>query len=256
MKTFFILVLLAYFSICLLFYIFQRSFLYFPQPTGIVDKNSFQIESIEFQNQQQILNGWILNPGKQKALLFYGGNAGVIENTIGFFSQVAPNHTVYLIPYRGYGENSGQPTEKSLYSDALSIYDQIKEQYESIDLMGRSLGSGVATYVAVNRPVGQLILSTPYDSIENVAKGLYPFLPVSLLAKDKYLSIDRAPKVSAKTLILFAENDRVIPRERSEALAEKFDQSLLTKVIIARAGHNDISGYSRYVESVQAFLES
>jgi len=254
MKTFFILVLLAYFAICLLFYIFQRSFLYFPQATGIVDKKVFQIESIEFNNKQQLLKGWVLNSGRQKALLFYGGNAGVIENTIGFFNQVAPNHTVYLIPYRGYGENSGQPTEDNLYSDALSVYDQIQDQYENIDLMGRSLGSGVATYVAVNRPVERLILSTPYDSIENVAKGLYPFLPVSLLAKDKYLSIDRVAEITTKTLILIAENDQVIPRERSEALAEKFEQNLLTKVVIARADHNDISGYSEYVNAIAVFL--
>jgi len=255
MKLFLSLILIIYFSICLLFYIFQRSFLYFPQPTGAIDRTGSPIASVEFKNKQQLLTGWVLNPGQQQALLFYGGNAGVIENTIGFFNQVAPNHTVYLIPYRGYGSNSGKPTEQALYSDALYVYDQIKDQHNSIDLMGRSLGSGIATYVAVNRSINRLVLSTPYDSIENVAKELYPFLPVSLLARDKYLSVGRAPKITAKTLILIAENDRVIPRDRSEALADKFDQSLLTKVVIANADHNDISMYSEYLKSVQIFLE-
>jgi len=255
MKLFLSLIIIIYLSVCLLFYIFQRSFLYYPQTTGAIDRSGAQVESIEFNNKEQLLIGWVLNPGQQKALLFYGGNAGVIENTIGFFNQVAPNHTVYLIPYRGYGSNSGRPTEQALYSDALHIYDQIKDRHQTIDLMGRSLGSGIATYVAVNRPVNRLVLSTPYDSIQNVAKEHYPFLPVRLLARDKYLSIERAPNIKVKTLILIAENDRVIPRERSEALAEKFGQSLLTQVVISNAQHNDISMHAQYIESMLEFLE-
>jgi len=255
MKILVAIILLGYFAICALFFIFQRSFLYFPQPAGSVIRNGSPIEAIEFKNDEQLLTGWVLNLGQEKALLFYGGNAGIIENTIGFFNQIAPNHTVYLIPYRGYGNNAGKPTEEGLYSDALYVYDQIKNQHQSVDLMGRSLGTGVATYVAANRSVNRLILSTPYDSIQNVAKEHYPFLPVSLLARDRFLSADRAPKIKAETLILIAENDKVIPRQRSEALAKEFDQQLLTKIVISNADHNDISLHAQYVESVRDFLD-
>lgn len=250
MKLFIGLVIFGYLAICVLFFIFQRSFLYFPQPAGYANEIT-----TTFINNGQKLTGWVLNPGQNHLLLYYGGNASAIENNIDFFNQVAPQHTVYLIPYRGYGNNKGAPTEEALYSDALHIYEHLLNNYESVTLMGRSLGSGVATFVAANRKVNKLILVTPYDSIENVAKTHYPFLPVSLLATDKFLSADRAPKIKAKSLILIAEKDQIIVRERSEALASQFDSNLLTKVIVPGADHNNISLSTEYIESVQEFLK-
>ena len=250
MKMFIGLVIFGYLAICLLFYIFQRSFLYFPQPAGYANEIT-----TTFDNRGQELTGWVLNPGQKQLLLYYGGNASAIENNINFFESVAPQHTVYLIPYRGYGNNKGTPSEEALYSDALHIYDVLKKNYESITLMGRSLGTGVATFVAANRDVNKLVLVTPFDSIENVAKGFYPFLPVAILTKDKYLSAERVHKITAKTLVLIAEKDQIIVRERSEALATQFDSELLSKVIVAGAGHNDISFYVDYIESVQKFLK-
>ena len=250
MKTFIALVVFGYLAICLLFYIFQRSFLYFPQPASYANEIT-----TTFNNNGQKLTGWVLNPGQQHLLLYYGGNASAIEYNIDFFNQVAPQHTVYLIPYRGYGNNKGSPTEEALYSDALHIYERLINNYESVTLVGRSLGSGIATFVAANREVNKLVLVTPYDSIENVAKSHYPFLPVSLLAKDKYLSSQRAATITSKTLILIAENDQIIGRERSEALADEFNPDLLTKVVIPKTGHNDIALSDQYVESVQKFLK-
>ena len=250
MKIFIGLVIFGYLAICVLFFIFQRSFLYFPQPAGYANEIT-----TTFNNNGQKLTGWVLNPGQKNLLLYYGGNASAIENNIEFFNEVAQQHTIYLIPYRGYGNNKGTPTEEALYSDALHIYEHLVKNYESVTVMGRSLGSGIATFVAANRKVERLILSTPYDSIENVAKNIYPFLPVALLAKDKYLSSQRAAAITSKTLILIAENDQIITRERSEALAVEFNPKLLTKVVIAKAGHNDIAIFDQYVESVRKFLK-
>ncbi|GAM70130.1 bem46 protein [Vibrio sp. JCM 19236] len=65
--------------------------------------------------------------------------------------------------------------------------------------MGRSLGSGIATYVAANEDIDTLILVTPFDSVENVAREIYWMFPVSLLIKDRYASIDRVKDISAQT---------------------------------------------------------
>jgi pimeloyl-ACP methyl ester carboxylesterase len=251
MKILFGILVFGYLAICILFYIFQRSFLYFPQPASYANAIT-----TTFNNNGQKLTGWVINPGQKQLLLYYGGNASAIENNIEFFNQVAPQHTVYLIPYRGYGNNQGSPTEEALYSDALHIYERLKDNYESVTLMGRSLGSGVATFVAANRKVDKLVLSTPYDSIQNIAKTHYPFLPVSLLTRDKYLSAERAGKITAETLILIAEKDKIIVRERSEALVSQFDSNLLTKVIVLGADHNNISLHTEYIKSVQEFLKT
>ncbi len=112
-------------------------------------------------------------------------------------------YTVYLIPYRGYGNNAGTPAEQVLYSDAVQIYTTIKDQHDSVSLMGRSLGSGIATYVAANRQVDKLILVTPFDSIENVAKDIYWMFPVSLLIKDKFRSSERVKDITAPNLYIY-----------------------------------------------------
>ncbi len=253
LKNLVLIVVLAYLLPCLGLYFGQRKFLYFPQ-AAVNLSNLINSEAVEFQTDGVEINGWLLNPGKQKALLYYGGNAEQVEYNAEFFQSVLPDYSVYLMPYRGYGNSSGSPSEKALYRDAEYIYDQIKSKYNSIVVMGRSLGSGVATHMAVNRPVDKVVLVTPYDSIENVAKELYWMFPVSVLLKDKYPSWQRAKNIDVPTLILIAENDRVVLPHRSEALAEHFDSSMLTVVRIAGADHGSISLEDAYQQSIVSFL--
>ncbi|MDQ7050061.1 MAG: hypothetical protein Q9M92_11190 [Enterobacterales bacterium] len=125
MKTFFvstiILVLFAYLAICSYFYFFQRSFLYFPQPANYV-----KAITTHFNNGKQELSGWVINPGK---IIYYYITAGMpvlLKSTLIFLADISPDYTVYLIPYRGYGNNSGDPSEEALYSDALHVYDKLR----------------------------------------------------------------------------------------------------------------------------------
>lgn len=199
--------------------------------------------------------GWALNKGQPKALIYYGGNAESIEANIPFFKSVIPNYTIYLIPYRGYGNDVGAPTEKALYRDAMQIFQLIESKHDSISLMGRSLGSGIATYVAANRQVDKLILVTPFDSIENVAKDIYWMFPISLLIKDRYRSADRVKNITAQTYIFIAEDDQVIPRARTNQLVAKFDDQLIEAVVITGAGHNTISQFPSYVSGLKRALD-
>jgi len=109
--------------------------------------------------------------------------------------------------------------------------------------------------VAVNRQVDKLLLVTPFDSIENVAKHIYWMFPVSLLLKDKFQSINRVKNISAQTYIFTAENDRVIPWERSEQLIAQFTEQLIDSVLVSGADHNNISLYPEYIAGVKRALE-
>ena len=91
-------------------------------------------------------------------------------------------------------------------------------RHSQITVIGRSLGSGIATYLASQRPVSRLLLITPYDSIANVAAGRLPMFPVHWLLLDKYESWRYAPQITAPTRILAAEHDDVIPRLHTDAL--------------------------------------
>ncbi|MGR5519996.1 alpha/beta hydrolase [Vibrio sp. PNB22_4_2] len=251
MKSILVTLVVFYALFALAFYALQRQFLYFPQLASHFygkRNTSFAVDGIQ-------LFGWMLNEGQPKALIYYGGNAESIEANIPFFKALAPDYTIYLIPYRGYGNNLGTPTEKALYSDAVQIFESVKTQHDSISLLGRSLGSGVATYVAANHQVDKLILVTPFDSIENVAKDIYWMLPVSWMLKDKYRSLDRAKDITAQTYIFIAEEDRVITRARTEQLIAEFGNQLAEVFVITGAGHNTISNFPAYASGLKRVLD-
>lgn len=248
----------VYLGIIVLMYLLQRQLLYFPTdaPTQTPVADGIAQQTVEFNNNGISLKGWVINPGQTRALLYFGGNAEQIEQNSGWFRRWLPHTSVYLINYRGYGHSSGKPTQNGLFSDALSIYDQIAAKHQHIIAMGRSLGSGIATYLAARRDISQLLLITPYDSIANVARQHYPYLPVGLLLKDHYASWKMADKVSADTLLLIAEQDRVIPPAHAARLATYLVNSNTTSVLIDKAGHNDISAYPAYTRAIVDFLPS
>lgn len=250
MKSMLVTLVVCYALLTVTFYSLQRRFLYFPQHTSDVygEMNTcFVVDGAP-------LFGWVLNEGQPKALIYYGGNAESIEANIPLFKAVVPNYTIYLIPYRGYGNNLGTPTEKVLYSDAMQVFQSVESKHDSISLMGRSLGSGIATYVAANQKVDKLILVTPFDSIENVAKDIYWMFPISWLIKDRYRSADRVKDITAQTYIFIAEEDQVIPRARTDQLVAKFDGQLVDVAVITGADHNTISQFPSYISRLQRIL--
>jgi uncharacterized protein len=231
------ILVISYFLMAVILYFSQRKFLYFPQKgVDVVGE-----KEIEFRNGEIILRGWIINEGKDNAILYYGGNAERIEYNIPLFEQIFSDYTVYLISYRGYGMSDGCPTETDLCNDAVHIFDEIKDRYNKISLIGRSIGTGVAAYAASIRPVDKLVLITPFDSIAKVAQQIFWMYPMSLLLKDKFESDRFVKKINAETMIMVAENDEVIPRKRTDALISKFKSEKLTVKIIMSTGHNDIS---------------
>ena len=119
--------------------------------------------------------------------------------------------------------------------------------------MGRSLGSGVAVYLASMRPVSSVILVTPYDSILKVAQRHHPYLPVSALLTYRFDSESRAPAIHAPLLMLTAGNDQVIPRPHSDALYAAWGGPK-TRVDIAAADHNSLEAYPAYWNGIAEFL--
>ena len=245
-----IVLVVLYIAAAVILYFSQRKFLYFPQKSvSVVDE-----KEIEIRNGETILKGWVVNEGKENAILYYGGNAESIEYNIPLFKNKFNKHTVYLISYRGYGMSDGAPTETGLCKDAVHIYDEIKNRHNKISLIGRSLGSGVATYVAANRPVDKLVLITPFDSVKKVAQQIFWMYPMSLLLKDKFESDRHVKEITSETMIMVAEKDEVIPRKRTDALIAKFKPEQLTVKVINEAGHNSISMFPEFSNSLVLFF--
>ena len=242
---------LVYLALCAWLYVQQRSMLYFPAPAmANVQAQAFELSSDGLQ-----LKGWIVNPEQKEAVIYFGGNGEQIEWNAAEFQASIPNVSVYLVPYRGYGGNSGEVTEANLYRDALNLFDKVKPQHASVSLIGRSLGTGVATYVASERKVDKLILVTPYDSIVNVAQDKYPIFPVSLLLKDRFESAQRTGRIKAETLVMIAGNDEIISRANTDNLIRHFTQKP-NVAIFKSAGHISISSDARYQKTISSFLTS
>ena len=241
----------AYLLIGALLYLMQRNLLFYPVPA----RDGIAEETIILKNDDLSLHGWILNRGQQKALIYFGGNSEDITDNINQFKDLFKNHTVYLINYRGYGKSQGKPTEQGLFSDAIFIYDQILNSHSSISLMGRSLGSGVAVYLASKRNIKQLLLLTPYDSLAEVAQTHYPYFPTRYLLKDRFDSVSYAKDINVPTLIVSAEFDQVVPVKHAEKLRDQFTQARVSYYLIAGAEHNDVTSFPRYRQVIEAFID-
>jgi uncharacterized protein len=124
------------------------------------------------------------------------------------------NLNYLIISWRGFSGNKGSPTEQGLYSDARSALEWLEKNNISknkIILYGESLGTGVAVEVAQNQKFAGIILESPYTSVVDAAKIYYPYLPVDLILKDKYLSLKKIKNINSPVLIMHGGADRIIP---------------------------------------------
>jgi uncharacterized protein len=237
-------------------YWMQSDFLYHPSKA-----KSHQYSTLQIKNEVGNTNVIVLNPGKKNAILYFGGNAeNIVEVADLFSSKVGltnklSNHSIYLMEYRGFGDSDGEPSEQAIIFDALELFDTLQEQFQSISLIGRSIGSGVAVQVAAVKTVKNLVLVTPYDSIQNIAQQRYPYAPVSLLLRDKYLSDQYAGAITASTLILIAEHDHVIPRGHTDNLIQAFKDNAPQTIVIKQTTHNNIVNNPLYIELLSGFID-
>ena len=244
-------ILIIYVLVGILLYVFQRNLLYYPVP-----KQTYDFKRMTLNHDNEKLNTIVLNEGKKNAIVYFGGNGESVVYNADVFSQRFPNHSIYLVDYRAYGWSSGKPTEENLFKDALFLYDHIKSQHQDISVMGRSLGSGVASYLSSKRAIEKLVLITPFDSIQNVAQKMYPVYPMRFILKDKYNSLKYLEsKTSKNILILMAKDDTLIPNEHSWNLANSLPSSELQVKVIENAGHNSISQTEEYYEVLEDFMK-
>lgn len=239
-----------YLLVAAFLFVYQRKLLYFPTSTD----PAFSAEEIVVDNAGTRLHGWVLHPGKARAVIYFGGNSELITHRQEYFDSQFGDYSVYLVNYRGYGNSEGAPEEAGLFSDALAIYDRVQGRHEVVLAYGRGLGSGVAVYLAANRPLDGLILLTPYDSIASVAQKLYPVFPVKWLIRDRFDSASIAAQIQVPVLIASAERDRVIDTRHALALRERFTRAPVEYVQIEGAEHNDIPEFPQYRAAVSRFI--
>lgn len=242
---------IAYIAICFLLFIFQRQMIYFPTSKMSVPGVAHTV----LDTGEVRIKVWILNPGKEKALIYFGGNAENVVYNIDDFRTLFSDRTVYLVNYRGYGGSSGSPHEEGFYSDALFVYDHFLKEHTELSVMGRSIGGAVATYLTSKRDVEKLILVTPFDSAVNVGKKLYWLFPMELILRERLDSAGRAAKITTDTLVIVAGNDRIIPYENTHNLVQAFIKTQVEVAILSDRGHNNVHMHPDYWKTIAAFMK-
>ena len=160
-----------------------------------------------------------------------------------------------FVSYRGYGGSSGTATEPGLITDGLTAYDWLRQRgvpANQIMLVGESLGSGVAVQLAARREVRAVALEAPFASAASVAAGVYWWLPVRLLMKDKFDSIDHIAKIRAPLLVIHGELDEITPLTEGQRLYAAASEPK-EMLVIPGALHNASFGGETWAREIEFF---
>ena len=217
---------ITYFFVLISTYIFQRNLLYHPTENNYSgDQILVDVEKVKIKTKDNInLLSWYHKKDliNYRTILFLHGNAGSLENRIhkiNHFKDI--NVNFLIIAWRGFSGNRGKPTEKGLYEDARSAVRWLKSQgveENNIIIYGESLGTGVATEIAQNKNFAGIILESPFTSMIDAGKDKYPYLPVSLLLKDKYESNKKIKNIKSPILIMHGKVDNIVPFSMGEKM--------------------------------------
>ena len=240
-------------------YAFQDRMLFFPQPLVGAGPSGRHIEPVEIAaDDGTSLRGWLVKAERKPAplLLYFGGN-GEEVSWLAATKAHPSDWSLLLVNYRGYGQSGGHPSETRLFADALRLYDWAVARPDvdarRIACFGRSLGSGVATYLATRRSLVGIVLVTPLDSVTAVAQRHYPYLPVRWLLRHRFDSLSRADTISVPVLMLVAGRDTVVPPVHAERLYERW-RAPKQWVMFPDADHESIAAEPGYGPAIRAFL--
>ena len=241
LKIFFALILLLYLSICALLYFNQDDLLFHPKPTSQKVVNEILNANPNFDTLSFIMKdgnktcGFIskdTSSQKLQLVIYFGGNAEEVSHIMDkkkYFS----NTIMVMMNYRSFGLSNGIVSEKNMFSDALEIYDNLKLRKdidsENISVIGRSIGTGVATYLSSQRKIKSTALITPYESMIDVAQEKYPFVPISWLIKHPFNSKQYALSINTKMLAIISKNDIVIPKQHAYNLIKTWKGKVVSK---------------------------
>jgi fermentation-respiration switch protein FrsA (DUF1100 family) len=208
----------------------QGSMLYFPTreikatPLDI----GLQYEELTLRTTDRVdISAWYIPAEHPRGfLLFCHGNAGNISDRL---SSIRLFHDlglgVLIFDYRGYGKSQGSPDEEGTYRDAEAAWHYlVKTLHVSprrVIVFGRSLGSAVAAELALRKEVRAVIMESGFTSVSDLGKQFFPHLPVKLISRYYYTSIDKVGLVEMPRLFIHSPDDEMVPYEQGVRLFER-----------------------------------
>lgn len=263
MKILFVLLLVLgglYMLVCGLLYLKQESLLFFPQKLPATYRFSFpgRFEERWIQAADGTrLHGLLFRADAPKGLLFYlHGNAG----SLAAWGELAPVYTrlgydVFMLDYRGYGKSEGRITSQDqLLRDVETAYEQVQAPYAAsqVVILGYSLGTEPAAWLAARHQPKFLLLQAPYYSLQDMAQHLFPWVP-GVVMRYPMPTHTVLPQVKAPIFLFHGDQDEVVyygSSQKLQPLLKPTDQ-LIT---LPGAGHNGMTDNPLYLRSIRTIL--
>lgn len=182
-------------------------------------------------------------------ILYFHGNAGSLETRTERIRRYTTRGLgVFMMTYRGFGGSTGKPSEAANVADALLAYDTLVgsgADSKDIVIYGESLGTSVATQVAVARPAAGLVLDAPYTSMVDLAALHHPWIPGRWFMTDRYQTRRHIANVTMPLLILHGEKDWIVPIEMGREIYALAPGPKTLKTF-PQAGHDDHYKFGSY----------
>lgn len=257
------LLLALYVLLGLLMYVLRDRFIYHPERRIPQEaERPDEVQDCHFTTEDGLqLHGWWRPAGDAEdapVVLWFHGNAGDISRRVDNLQMMPDSLNVFLIDYRGFGRSEGHPSEEGLYEDARAAHRYLVEERdiapERIVVFGRSLGAAVALQLGLERPVGAVIMESPFRSVAAMAQAMFPFLPAGFMVGDMYDNVSKVKDLDVPLLVIHGTEDDLVPFGHGRAVYEAAGASAELYPIDG-AGHNDTYqvGGSAYFERLLNF---
>ncbi|MFT3932320.1 MAG: alpha/beta fold hydrolase [Chitinophagaceae bacterium] len=255
------ILVVGYILLCLLLYFVQEKLIFFPEKLAANYQFSFsnRFESINIKTKDNaVLNGLLFKADSAKGLIFYlHGNAGSLAS----WGEIANTYTslgydLFMLDYRGYGKSSGSiNNQQQFFDDVQLAYDSLKLRYkeDKIIVLGYSIGTGAATWLASANKPSLLILQAPYFSLTDMMNHRFYILP-SFILKYKFPTNKYLPLCTMPVVIFHGDKDEVIYYGSSLKLKTllKPSDSFIT---LKEQGHNGITENLQYLAALKNILK-
>lgn len=238
---------------------FQTSHIFFPQTikqdfkyspvAGIVPEEVF----INEQDSTRI-NELFFKGSSGKVILYFHGNAGGLDSWQYIYKYYHDLDINFLIiDYRGYGKSTGNITEEGLYSDGKASYDYLVSKGfvpDSIIVLGRSIGTGIATDLASKYQVGALILESPFADFEALVKHM---TSASVPSVYKFKNLEKINSIKCPLLVIHGKKDELIDFSNGQKIFEAY-QGKKQFLPIEDGTHNNLPDFPEYGQAIKLFI--
>jgi uncharacterized protein len=255
-------ILLIYALLGIAVYYLQDYFFFQALPVKSSHRYNFSIPyrevNIPYSNNENLnIVQFETNKPMKGVVLYFHGN----RKNIGWYAGFAPMFTaqgyeVWMPDYPGYGKSTGKITEEKLYNYALQLYKLAAKRYsaDSIIIFGKSMGSGLATYLASNVECKRVILETPYYSLSSVAQHFFPVYPMEKMTRVKIPSFEYIQQVSEPVCIFHGTDDMIVPYSNARKLMP-FLKPSDEFISIEGGSHNDLRKFPLFTKKIDSLLK-